>query len=154
VGLSFAVAMILQIIVLSAQTPESTADAMAKIKEMTERLRTERSPMDRMEIGLRLSRLIRLQVQTSTAMLAPSLVDDLANLLRHEDDVVRYWAATALGQIGAPAARAIPALEQALKNAPQYVEPVPGWKIAPALTSETAIRDALQRIQQRGSTGK
>jgi HEAT repeat protein len=149
VVISSAAAMILQIIFSSAQTPESAGDTTAKIKQMTERLGSEPLSFTRLEICLQLSQLVRLQAQSSSAGLDdPSLIASLTDLLRHDDDLVRYCSATALGQIGAPAASAVPALEEALKKAPTHVELVPGgWNVAVAASSARAIRDALQTIR-------
>jgi HEAT repeat protein len=71
-------------------------------------------------------------------------IDDLAYFLKDQNDVVRMYAAIALGRIGGPAERAIPALELALKNrapSPSIVDP--------DLGSDSAIHAAIIRI--RGS---
>jgi len=49
--------------------------------------------------------------------LDPDTIDDIAALLSNQDHYVRYAAAAALGFIGAPAKRVVPALLQALKEA-------------------------------------
>jgi hypothetical protein len=67
-------------------------------------------------------------------------IDQLADLLTHREDIVRYWAATALGYIGPKAESAIPALERAYeekKNSSQ------------SKTSASAIRVALERIRHQ-----
>jgi hypothetical protein len=58
---------------------------------------------------------------------------------------VRGWVAAALGQFGARARSAVPALERALKHIRAFT--ICG--IVPALTSESAILGALQRITGR-----
>src|SRR5262249_3758752 len=47
----------------------------------------------------------------------PDTIDDIAALLSNQDHYVRYEAAAALGLIGAPAKRVVPALLHALKEA-------------------------------------
>jgi HEAT repeat protein len=66
------------------------------------------------------------------------VVDDIAGFLLDSDDVVRYWAAAALGFLGAQAESAIPALERALRER----EGKKGSK-----SSASAIRLALERIR-------
>jgi HEAT repeat protein len=123
--------------------PAKSGDAMAKIEAMIEKIRTERSIDIRMDIAQQLSTLIGHLDHSDLLSLDSSVIDDIASLLTDRYDGVRMWAAAALGQIGAPAARAIPALERALKES----EPVPGsGVIGPDLSSDMAIRPALQKI--------
>jgi len=65
---------------------------------------------------------------------AEPAVPDLAALLRHRDNIIRYQAARALGRLGPTARAAVPALHQALEDRS------PGVRIA--------ARDALRRIER------
>jgi HEAT repeats len=123
--------------------PAKSGDAMVKIEAMIEKIRTERSIDIRMDIAQQLSTLIGHLDHSDLLSLDSSVIDDIASLLTDRYDGVRMWAAAALGQIGAPAARAIPALERALKES----EPVPGSVVfGTGLRSDMAIRPALQKI--------
>jgi HEAT repeat protein len=135
---------------LLAQTPESASDATIKIKEMVEKLRTEPSRTQKREAGKQLLKLLEKQSQANRDKFDVALIDDLADLLQHHDDAVRTWAALALGEIGARATRAMSALQKARKNVrEQTVVGIPGLgEVGPsAVTSETAMHTALQRIR-------
>jgi hypothetical protein len=127
-----------------AQGPEGGGDALAKIKLMIDRLNSEPSPAVRIAVPERLFNLIKVEVRSNADALDASVIDAIAALLADSNDVVRYWVATALGQIGPSVSRTIPALERALKE----VDPLPGSGIVgPSLGSGSAIRGALQRIR-------
>jgi hypothetical protein len=78
------------------------------------------------------------------------IIDQIANLLGDDDDAVRAWAAAALGDIGAPAKRTIPALERALREgaAPGAGMRVDGGLMCD-LCSHSSIMRALQKIDGR-----
>ena len=69
-------------------------------------------------------------------------VDRLAFFLRDDSDLVRMYAAIALGRIGKPAKRVLPALEFALKNRSRSSSIVTD----PDLGSDSAIQAAMIKI--------
>jgi HEAT repeat protein len=119
-------------------------DAMAKVEEIIGKLKTERDSALRVDAAEELSRF--LQRLSNTEVLDVQVVDDLAGLLDDPNDDVRFWVAAALGHFAARARGAVPALERALKNT-RAASSLSG--IVPALTSESAILGALQRITGR-----
>jgi HEAT repeat protein len=127
----------------SISAAEKSDDAMAKIEAMIEKIRAEHSPLVRVNVAEQLAVFLQHQDRSCLNTLDAKVIDDIASLLSDKDDAVRYWAALALGNIGAPAIRVVPSLEKALKD----VEPAPGsGVIGPDLSSASAIQGALQKI--------
>lgn len=86
-------------------------------------------------------------VSDKTRDVSPQTISQLTDLLRDRDDVVRFWAATALGNIGTLAITAVPALERALQEAAgKYTNSIP-----PSLYSADAINGALEKLTGRPS---
>ena len=71
------------------------------------------------------------------------LVTDLADLMSDEDQVIRFWIAGALGNLGPQAAAAIPALEQAFKEARAADPPDRGRT---GIHLDDAIQLAMEKI--------
>jgi hypothetical protein len=61
--------------------------------------------------------LIDAIIGASPASITPQTISDLAALLANRDNVVRYWTALTLAQVGPHASSAAPALDRALKDA-------------------------------------
>jgi HEAT repeat protein len=121
-------------------------EARANIETMIKNITAEHSTPIRARLAEQLSTFIQHSDRAAIDALDAKEIDDLAGLLSDRDDVVRFWAALALGHIGAPAARAIPVLERALREA----EPALGSNIiGPDLSSASAIRGALRKISGR-----
>jgi hypothetical protein len=113
---------------------------------MIKKIASEPSAPIRANFAEQLSAFIQHRDQVDIDALDVKEIDDLAGLLSDKDDVVRFWAALALGHVGPPAIRVVPALERALKE----VEPAPGSNIiGPDLSSASAIRGALRKITGR-----
>jgi hypothetical protein len=107
---------------------------LRQIKETIVKTRTDASVDARTSAAQRLAVLAR--------KIDPKEVDDqtlaeLVSLLDTSDDSVRYWVATALGNLGSRAGVAIPKLEKILPAADC---------LNGAMTSASAIRHALTRM--------
>ncbi len=72
-----------------------------------------------------------------------SHIEDLAALLEDESDAVRERVAAVLGHLGPRAARAVPALEDALRRVEAMRRALP---ILPQADSAQTIKQALRRI--------
>lgn len=81
--------------------------------------------------------LARLTQKMSKEDVTGTLVTDIMSLLDSPDDSVRYWIATALGNIGRPAKAAVPKLQEMLPKADC---------ISGAITSASGIRYALIKM--------
>jgi len=104
----------------------SAPDNVVIIKEMIEQIKTSASPTKRQDgteftekqfAANTLTYFIMDMDPREREALDPGIIDDIAGLLGDQDIHVRYEAAAALGYIGEPARRAVPALLQALKEA-------------------------------------
>src|SRR5262245_33291005 len=74
------------------------------------------------------------------------LITDLAGLMSDADQVVRFWAAVSLGNLGPQAAAAIPALEKALEQA--RTEDPPD-RFRTGIHLDDGIQQALDKIRRR-----
>jgi HEAT repeat protein len=128
---------------------EDTGAARAvEIERMVSEIKKERPPTGaswvmRIALAKRLFDDIRSLTRTELGNLVPHVVDSVASLLGNEDQTVRSYAADALRQMGPLASRAVPALNEALKE----VELRPGTDIVrTGPYSGPAIRRALESI--------
>jgi hypothetical protein len=104
---------------------------------------TAQSYTVRWSLAKQLAGLIRNLNQAEIDNIPPGIIDHIAGLLGDADQVVRSYAAEALGGMGPFARGAVPALENALKE----IDGPPGTdKFGPATDSGPAIRRALQSI--------
>jgi len=76
---------------------------------------------------------------------SPKIVDKFAALLNDNVDGVRMGAAMALGYIGPPAMRAVPALKAAVKRSDAIMDAEP-YTLLPPNSSGEAARTALREI--------
>ncbi|MEJ2815109.1 hypothetical protein [Caulobacter sp. CCG-8] len=79
---------------------------------------------------------------TGNAGVTQDDIESLARMMRDDDDSLRFWAAAMLGNIGAPAQSATPALKAALADRPCENK---------TLTSAVAIRLALEKLGEQTS---
>lgn len=117
----------------TAQVPEGNAllehvrNTMAKVQSgKTVDVRTDAA-----------EHLASLTKKIGKKEITESLVSDLTSLLDSPDDSVRYWVATALGNIGPAAKTSVPKLEKLLPEADC---------LNGAITSASGIRYALTRM--------
>jgi len=97
----------------------------------------------RWSLAKQLAGLVRNLDPTEIDNMPLGTIDHIAGLLGDTDQIVRSYAAEAVGGMGAIAREAVPALEKALKE----IDGPPGTgKFGPATDSGPAIRRALQSI--------
>lgn len=84
------------------------------------------------------------------ADLDPQFIDGIAALLNDSEDDVQMCAAVALSNIGAPAARAIPALEAAAQRAflKEYGDPPPPFVAESGIHTHGVIGFAAHSIRE------
>lgn len=107
---------------------------MKQIKETVAKVRSDKTVDARTEAAEHLAGLIQ---KISSKEVTEALVTDIASLLDSPDDSVRYWVATALGNLGPAAKAAAPKLEEMLPKADC---------INGAITSASGIRYALIKM--------
>jgi hypothetical protein len=107
---------------------------VAQIKVTVEKVRSGKTVEARAEAAEHLANLTQ---NISNRQVTEAIVTDMASLLDSRDDSVRYWVATALGNIGPAAESAIPKLEKLL--------PVADCTSG-AITSASGIRYALNKM--------
>ena len=107
---------------------------MKQIKETAAKVRSDKTVGARTEAAERLAALTQ---KTSGEEVTVALVTDITSLLDSPDDSVRYWVATALGNLGPAAKAAIPKLLEMLPKADC---------INGAITSASGIRYALIKM--------
>ena len=129
VALCFALSAMFQI----AQASGGPA-LMRQIKESMAKVSSEKTVDARTEAAERLASLTQ---KVSGKEVTEALVTDITSLLDSPDDSVRYWVATALGNLGPAAKAAVPKLQEMLPKADC---------INGAITSASGIRYALIKM--------
>jgi HEAT repeat protein len=107
---------------------------MQQIKESIAKVRADKTVDARTQAAEHLASLTR---EFSGKEAPQALVTDLTSLLDSSDDSVRYWVATALGNLGPAAKAAAPKLEEMLPKADC---------INGTITSASGIRHALIKM--------
>jgi HEAT repeat protein len=110
------------------------AALIKQIKETMAKVRSDKTVDARTEAAEHLAGLTQ---KISSKEVTEALVTDITSLLDSPDDSVRYWVATALGNLGPAAKAAAPKLEEMLPKA----DCVNG-----AITSASGIRYALIKM--------
>jgi len=125
-------------VVLSAMAGTALASEgpalIEQIKETMENVRSDKTVDARTKAAKRFAALTQ---KISSKEVTEALVTNLTSLLDSPDDSVRYWVATALGNIGPAAKSAVPKLEKMLPEADC---------INGAITSASGIRYALIKM--------
>jgi HEAT repeat protein len=130
---SVALCFVLSAVVGLAQASGGPA-LMKQIKETTAKVRADKTVDARTEAAEHLASLTQ---KIGSKEITEALITDITSLLDSPDDSVRYWVATALGNLGPAAKAAIPKLEEMLPNA----DCIDG-----AITSASGIRYALIKM--------
>jgi hypothetical protein len=129
----------------------SGASAQSIGSEISERVALVQSASDasmRIERAAHLAEYIASRGLLDVSRIDPPVVDDMAELLDDDVDLVRFYAAASLGFLGSSARRAIPALEEALARREQERGIAIGQPqvFSTAVSSVQAICLALSRI--------
>jgi HEAT repeat protein len=127
--------------------PHATDFSSGKIESIVGKLHSEVDPLLRVQYAKELSHASFKASEDQLNSLNPRIIDEISSFLKDNNDLVRFHAAAALGDIGRPATRALPALEEALRD----ITSVPPGTIGPSLTSESAIRSAIFRISGKST---
>jgi len=104
------------------------------LKEAMAKVRSDKSVGARTEAA---EHLAGLSQKVTSKEVTDALVTDITSLLDSPDDSVRYWVATALGNLGPAAKGAVPKLEEMLPKADC---------ISGTITSASGIRYALIKM--------
>jgi HEAT repeat protein len=107
---------------------------MKQIKETMAKVQSDKTVDSRTEAAQHLASLTQ---EISSKEVTDALVADITSLLDSPDDSVRYWVATALGNLGPSAKAAVPKLQEMLPKADC---------ISGAITSASGIRYALIKM--------
>jgi len=127
------------------------AAAQSIDSEIAERVAQIHSASDagmRIDRAAHLAEFIASRGPLDVANIEAPVVDDMAELLEDNADLVRFYAAASLGFLGPSARRAIPALEKALERREGERGIVSGQPnvFRTAVSSEQAICAALSKI--------
>ena len=119
--------------------------------EIAERVASVQSATDpsmRIDRAAHLAEYIASRGPLGVADVEAPVVDDMAELLNDNADLVRFYAAASLGFLGPTARRAIPALEKALERREDERGIVAGQPnvFTCAVSTEQAICAALTKI--------
>jgi hypothetical protein len=87
-----------------------------EIAERVAEVQSAADPSTRIDRAANLAEYIASRGALDIADVEPPVVDDMAELLEDNTDLVRFYAAASLGFLGPSARRAIPALEKALEQ--------------------------------------
>jgi HEAT repeat protein len=107
---------------------------MKQIKATMAKVRSDKTLETRTEAAEHLANLTQ---RISSEEVTEALVTDITSLLDSPDDSVRYWVATALGNLGPAARAAVPKLQKMLPKADC---------LNGAITSASGIRYALVKM--------
>ncbi|MDR3741404.1 MAG: HEAT repeat domain-containing protein [Terracidiphilus sp.] len=107
---------------------------MKQINEAIAKVRSDKTVDARTEAAEHLASLTK---KINAKEVTAALVTDITSLLDSPDDSVRYWVATALGNLGSAAKAAVPKLEKMLPEADG---------INGTITSASGIRYALIKM--------
>lgn len=110
---AFPLVVALALIGASAAVAQSIDDEIA---ERVADVQNATDPSTRIDRAAHLAEYIASRGQLDVADVEPPVVDDMAELLEDNADLVRFYAAASLGFLGPSARRAIPALEKALER--------------------------------------
>jgi hypothetical protein len=99
------------------------------------------STKEREEKAYQLAALIRRKAGKAAPQ---KLITDLAGLMSDSDQMVRFWTAVSLGNLGPQAAAAIPALEKAFEEA-RAAEP----RFRSGIHLGDVIQQTLEKIRRR-----
>jgi hypothetical protein len=129
----------------------STAAAQSVDGEIARRvvlIQSASGASERIERAAQLAEYVASRGPLDVAYVEAPVVDDMAELLEDNVDMVRFYAAASLGFLGPAARRAIPALEKALARHEQERGIVFGQPrvFSAAISSAQAICAALMRI--------
>ena len=129
----------------------ASAVAQSIDSEISERVALVQSAPDasmRIERAAHLAEYVASRGTLDVSNVEAPVVDDMAELLDDDVDMVRFYAAASLGFLGATARRAIPALEEALARREQERGIAMGQPqvFSSAVSSVQAICLALSRI--------
>lgn len=134
----FCVALYVVFLAVAATAQATGAPAnLAQVKEAIAKVRSGRSVDARTAAA---EHLASLMWKISSKDVTEAFVAEITSLLDSPDDSVRYWVATALGNLGPRAKAAIPKLKEMLPKADC---------INGAITSASGIRYALIRMGVR-----
>jgi len=136
------VALALSASALAAQSIDTEiAERVASVQGATD-------PSTRIDRAAHLAEYIASRGPLDVADVEAPVVDDMAELLNDNADLVRFYAAASLGFLGPTARRAIPALEKALERREGERGIVAGQPnvFTSAVSSEQAICAALTKI--------
>jgi hypothetical protein len=129
----------------------ATASAFAqpqpgeRIEELIAKVRSEPNAGARMEYAAQLGEYIAAQ-RNGIELVDDKVIGDIASLLSHSDDWVRFYAAASLGFFGPRARSVVPALERALEQAKQTSLGAGQSAVFAGISSEEAICAALTKI--------
>jgi len=107
---------------------------MKLMEEVIAKVRSDKTVDARTDAAERLASLTK---KINAKEVTAALVNDITSLLDSPDDSVRYWVATALGNLGSAAKAAVPKLEKMLPEADC---------INGTITSASGIRYALIKM--------
>ena len=119
-----------------------------EIAERVASVQSATDPSTRIDRAAHLAEYIASRGPLDVADVEAPVVDDMAELLNDNADLVRFYAAASLGFLGPTARRAIPALEKALERREGERGIVAGQPnvFTSAVSSEQAICAALTKI--------
>jgi HEAT repeat protein len=119
-----------------------------EIAERVAGVQNATDPSTRIDRAANLAEYIASRGPLDVANVEAPVVDDMAELLEDNADLVRFYAAASLGFLGPSARRAIPALEKALERHEGERGIVTGQPrvFTTTISSELAICAALSKI--------
>lgn len=135
-------------------TNSEDIDVSKSVETMLFNIKQESDAQKRSELSYQLIKFVSQHSEDDLKRIDANVIDEIIGLLEDNSDDVRATAATLLLYTGAPADKALPALEKALKKVDETRLSALGGFLSSSVDSEQVIRKAIAKIRKDQESNK